>query len=196
MEATASTRYGVDKGAVPVSADVTLIKQTETAPSTYKAVTGLSTAAAALDAGAIWQRIENWIAYRWPKRPVTWIVEGSGLFVPPLADWTVTAIDVAGETWQETELRHNVTGIRLEGATYRVRAQVGSDDDLPAAVAEAYRRLAEYLAEVDSLAAGVTRFSEAIGPLTTSTTREAHAKAQALQLSGAADLLRPWRTAL
>lgn len=175
---------------------ITLLKQTETPPVAYKAVTGLSTAAAALDAGAIWQRIENWIAYRWPKRPVVWEVEGSGLFVPPLADWSVTTIEVAGQTWEEAELGYNVRGIWLEGATYRVRAQVGTDDDLPAAVAEAYRRLAEYTAEVDdSMPAGVTRFSEAIGPLTTTTTRAAHAKARALELSGAADLLRPWRLA-
>lgn len=174
---------------------ITLLKQTETPPAAYKAVTGLSTAAAALDAGALWQRIENWIAYRWPKRAVTWIVQGSGLFVPPLADWSVTTIELAGQDWEEADLGYDVTGIWLEGETYRVRAQVGSDDDLPTAVAEAYRRLAEYLAEVDSMPAGVTRFSEAIGPLNTTKTRLAHAKAQALQLSGAADLLRPWRLA-
>lgn len=172
-----------------------LLKQIETPPAAYKTVTGLSTAAAALPAGPIWQRIENWIAYRWPKRTVAWIVEGSGIFFPPLADWTVTTIERSGQTWEETDLGVGVTGIWLEGHTYRVTAQVGSDGDLPDAVAESYRRLAEYLAEVDFMPAGVTRFSEAIGPLTTTTTRAAHAKAQALQLSGAADLLRPWRTA-
>lgn len=176
--------------------DVTLIKQVETPPVTYKTVSGLSDKAQALDSGAIWQRIEAWISYRWPERPVTWIVQGCGLFVPPLADWSITTIEAAGQTWETTELAHDVTGIVLEGATYRITAQVGSDADLPALVAEAYRRLAEYLAEVDSsMPAGVTRFSEAIGPFTTTTTRAAHAKAQALQLSGAADLLRPWRTA-
>lgn len=172
-----------------------LLKQIETPPIAYKAVTGLSTAAAALDAGVVWQRIENWIAYRWTKRPVTWIVEGCGLFVPPLADWSITGIDKAGQEWEEADLGYGVTGIWLEGETYRVRAQVGSDDDLPAPVAEAYRRLAEYMAEVDCMPAGVTRVSESVGQLTSSMTRAATSKAQALQMSGAADLLRPWRTA-
>lgn len=173
-----------------------LIKQTETPPSAYKTVTVLSSAAAALDAGAIWQRIENWIAYRWPVRTVTWIVEGCGLFVPPLAQWDIDTIEKAGTAWTTADLVYNVTGVWLEGETYRVTAQVGSNDDLPDAVAESYRRLAEYLAEVDkTMPAGVMRFSDSIGPLTTTTTRATQAKAQALQLSGAADLLRPWRTA-
>ncbi|NYT67710.1 hypothetical protein [Pusillimonas noertemannii] len=172
-----------------------LLKQIETPPAAYKAVTGLSTAAAALDAGVVWQRIENWIAYRWPMRTVVWMVEGSGLFVPPLADWSIDTIEKAGKTWEEADLGYSVTGIWLEGATYRVRAQVGSDDDLPAAVAEAYRRLAEYMAEVDCMPAGVTRVTETVGQLSSSMSRAATSKAQALQMSGAADLLRPWRTA-
>lgn len=178
--------------------EVILHKQTELVPEEYKPVTGLSDAAAALDAGAIWQRIENWIAYRWPVRTVSWVVTGRGLFVPPLAEWAVLTIHQATSDamWEPVDLKHGAAGIWIEGGMYRVNADVGSNDDLPAAVAEAYRRLAEYLAEVDnSMPAGVTRFSEAIGPLTTTTTRAAHAKANALQLSGAADLLRPWRTA-
>lgn len=174
---------------------ITLLKQTETPPAAYKEVSGLSDKAQAVSVGAVWQRIENWIAYRWPVRAVTWEVEGSGLFVPPLADWSVTTIEVAGQTWEEAELGYNVRGIWLEGATYRVRAQVGSDDDLPAAVAEAYRRLAEYMAEIEGMKAGVTRHTVAVDSISRTITRNATAKAQALQLSGAADLLRPWRTA-
>ena len=49
-----------------------------------RARSALSTAAAALDADMIWQRIEAYIAHRWTERDVTWIVEGPGEWHPPL----------------------------------------------------------------------------------------------------------------
>jgi hypothetical protein len=172
---------------------VILLKQTETLPESYPTVTGLSAAAAALAPEVIWQRIENWIAYRWPERTVVWEVEGSGLFMPPLAQWQATKLEKAGETWNEIPLTVSAIGVHLDGGYYRVTAQVGSEN-APAAVVEAYRRLAEYLVQVDEVPAGVTRWSESLGPWSTSVSRVANAKAKALQLSGAADLLRPWRS--
>lgn len=169
--------------------------QTETPPASYPEVAGLSERAAALDPAALWQRIEAWIAYRWPARAVEWIVEGRGLWTPPLAQWTVTSVEQGHKSWQPVSLEQCVRGLWLEGAMYRITATVGSDDDPPAAVVEAFRRLAEYASEMDKVPAGLARESMAMGELSWSRTRVATAKAQGLHLSGAADLLRPWRLA-
>lgn len=173
-----------------------LLKQIEAAPAAYLAVPGLSTKAADLNHGAIWQRIENWIAYRWPVRAVTWIVQSDdgGFFCPPLADWTITAVEWAGVTWEPITAERSVLGVELPAGVYRVIADVGSPA-APEAVLEAFRRLAEYLAEADCMPVGVTRVSEGVGQLNSSMSRSQFYAARALQLSGAADLLRPWRHA-
>ena len=72
------------------------IEQVEVIPATYPAVTGLSVAAAALDPAMIWQRIEDYIAYRWTARAVVWTVEGPGEWEPPLTPSTVSAVEVWG----------------------------------------------------------------------------------------------------
>ena len=62
----------------------TTIKQTEAVPEAYPDVPDdSSTAAAALDADMMWQRIEAYIAHRWTERDVTWVVEGPGDWHPP-----------------------------------------------------------------------------------------------------------------
>ncbi|MEY8838078.1 hypothetical protein AB9K41_03445, partial [Cribrihabitans sp. XS_ASV171] len=63
--------------------------------------------------------------------------------------------------------------------------------DLPAAVSEAFRRLAEYFANGD--ADGKGREAIDIGPIKQEHERTAYWVARAMDLSGAADLLRPYK---
>jgi hypothetical protein len=76
---------------------------------------------------------------------------------------------------------------------YRFTATVGSNaGDVPAAVNEAFRRLAEYMAQKPGKA-GARSESIAAGSITISPSRSPSWMAQALQNSGAADLLRNYR---
>ena len=174
------------------------IKQTEAIPSSYPAVpSGLSTAAAALDSAMIWQRIESYTAFRWADRQVVWTVEGEGDWCPPLTPATVTAVEVwEALAWTATTPPASPYGgydFPGEGP-YRVTADVG-DGTAPAAVNEAFRRLAEYMAEGEKHP-GASSFSTSIGgAIDISETRNAAWMARALQNSGAADLLRPYRRA-
>ena len=71
------------------------IKQSEDAPANYPPTPpGLSSAAVALSAAVIWQRLENYLAYRWTARAVTWIVEGPGEWHPPLTPAAVSTVEV------------------------------------------------------------------------------------------------------
>ncbi len=76
---------------------------------------------------------------------------------------------------------------------YRFTGTAGEDDaDVPAIVQEAYRRLAEYFAEP---IAGIGVHSEAVPDIATIEYGSPTWRAQALQQSGAADLLRTFRRA-
>jgi len=66
--------------------------------------------------------------------------------------------------------------------------------DVPAAVSEAFRRLAEYLASATA-PTGVTSQTVTVGQLSEAVTLTPSHMARAIQLSGAADLLRPYRRA-
>ena len=173
-------------------------QQSEAIPASYPtAPSGLSTAAAALDASMVWQRIESYVAHRWTARAVIWIVEGAGDWCAPLTPATVSAT----ETWQNyawATATLNPTaygGYVLPGdGPYRFTASVGSGTP-PDAVLNAYRRLAEYMAEDTGTFSGATSESSDIGPVTLSVTRNQAWMARALQNSGAADLLRPYRRA-
>ena len=174
------------------------IKQTEAAPAAYPdAPEGLSTAAAALDPDMIWQRIEAYTAWRWSERAVTWIVEGCGDWQPPLMPATIgTVEDWRSDAWATVTLSPAaVGGYALPGGTYRITATVGDDDaDIPAAVLEAFRRLAEYMAAGKG-APGTTRERVTAGSVTVDKTRSAAWAAQAMENSGAGDLLRRYRRA-
>lgn len=167
-----------------------VLRQSEAAPASYPTVPGLSTAAAALDADALWQRLESYIAHRWTPREVTWTVRGPGEFVPWLTPATVTTT----ERWFDLEWQ-GVTpdpsplgGLMLPtGDVYRIIATVGSGDP-PAAVLEAYRRLAEYLASGEGKA-GASAYRFKVGDLEEDVERAPTWVARALQYSGAADLL-------
>lgn len=172
------------------------IKQTESLPASYPAVpSGLSAAAAALDGDAIWQRIEGYIAYRWTAREVVWIVEGDGDWCPPLGPLEVTAEEV----WQDgawtpaTVYASPFGGYRLTSqGPFRFTGTVGGGT-VPAAVNEAFRRLAEYLAEATETPAGASSYSYQLGDLQETIQRNPAHIAKAMQNSGAADLLRPYR---
>jgi len=76
---------------------------------------------------------------------------------------------------------------------FRVTATVGSDDEPPEAVLEAFRRLAEYLADEPDRSAASSYSVNMGGAIEESYNRNPAWVARALELSGAADLLRPYR---
>lgn len=176
-----------------------LIEQIESPPAAYPpAPSGLSTAAAALDNAVLWQRIELWVAHRWTARTVVWIMKGPGHFEPLLMPATITKAEVwRNDGWEEIVLPASpLGGLRMIGdGPYRFTATVGAAP-APAAVNEAYRRLAEYWAQASSadvLPAGVRAFSHSVGDVSVSVRGDANWQAKAVEGSGAGDLLRPYR---
>ena len=178
------------------------LKQTENPPEAWpESPAGLSAKAAALAAAFIWQRIESYTAYRTTEREVSWTVEGCGEWVPPLTPATIATTEIwQADTWQAIELRPSpLGGYVLPGeGPYRFTGTAGDDEaEVPADLAEAFRRLAEYMAaEVNPDHAGVRVVSESVPDVFTGSIERSPAwMAQALINSGAADLLRKYRRA-
>ena len=170
--------------------------QAESIPATYPTVTGLSAAAQALDADFLWQRIEAYTARRWTARNVIWMATGPGEWVPPLSPAEVVqAFAWNGAGWDEITLPPAPRGFELQGGRYKINATVGADETAPAAVLEAFRRLAEYVAADTLLPAGLRSYSANEGQLSETVSGDPARAARALQNSGAADLLRPYRRA-
>lgn len=176
---------------------IDLIKQYEAVPSEYPdAPSGLSTAAAALDADMIWARIESYTAHRFTEREVVWTLRGNGgdQFNPRLTPVVSSEAHYWDDQWESLTLLDGPLGLCLPfDGTYRITALVGAGD-VPAAVSEAFRRLAEYLAD-DPGTAGASSTSVAIGPIQETLDRNPAWVARAIQNSGAGDLLRPYRRA-
>jgi hypothetical protein len=170
------------------------IKQDEATPASYPAApSGLSAAAAAIDPAIVWQRIDAYTARRYAARAVTWVVEGPGEWVPPLAPATVSATEIwNGAAWEAVTLSPSpLGGYVLPGCgPYRFTASVGAGT-VPAAVNEAYRRLAEYLASAPQPAGVRQENVEGVGSFEYDLT----GVARAMERSGAGDLLRPYRRA-
>ena len=173
------------------------IKQTEAIPASYPSVTPRWVVEEvaednAPDPDQLWQRIESYIAHRWTARDVVWIVEGEGYWQPPLTPATVSAVEVwESYAWTETTPPASpYGGYEFPGdGPYRITASVGGGD-VPAAVQEAYMRLHEYSRGiVDSFKNEQAYIGGETSTIVTGWT------AKALQLSGAADLLRPYRRA-
>lgn len=173
------------------------IKQTEATPASYPSVTPRWVVEQAPedeipDNDQLWQRIEAYVSHRWTEREVVWIVQGSGEWVPPLIPATITAV----ETWRDnawiatTPNASPLGGYDFAGdGPYRVTASVGSGTP-PAAVQEAFRRLHEYSRGiVDSFKNEPAMMGDSENGVMSAWA------ARALQLSGAADLLRPYRRA-
>lgn len=160
----------------------------------------LSPAAAALDPAVIWARLETYICYRWQVRDVEWTVEGCGEWLPPLQPAVITGVTIWDDDTQWTPCNPvpSPRGYALKGfGPYRFAGTVGGDEKPPAVIAEAWRRLAEYLAapSVNGAVSGVAAIS--YGPMSISYHRRSAAyAATALQNSGAADLLRAYRIPL
>lgn len=175
----------------------TTIRQVEGAPASYPPTpSGLSTAAQALDADAIWQRIEAWIAWRFTERSVEWIVEGCGEWHPPLTPASIATVEVwKNDAWEAVTLSPSpMGGYCLPGGTYRFTGTVGGGT-VPEAVNEAFRRLAEYMAARTAAKAGVMSESIRAGSVSISRRSSPSAAAQAMSNSGAGDLLRSYRRA-
>ncbi|RVD61141.1 hypothetical protein [Mesorhizobium sp. M7A.F.Ca.ET.027.03.2.1] len=173
----------------------TTIKQTEGEPADYPdAPSGLSTAATALDPDMIWQRIEAYTAWRYTSRSIEWIVEGCGEWHAPLAPATISTVDIwQADAWQTATLSPSpVGGYCLPGGTYRFTGTVGSGTP-PAAVLEAFRRLAEYMAASKRGSPGTTREKVVAGSVQVDKSRSASWAAEAMANSGAGDLLRSFR---
>lgn len=174
-----------------------LLQEIEAIPAGYPATpSGLSTPAAALDAEMVWERIEAYTRTRYTAREVVWTVEGCEAenWTPPLSPVASHAAEKwEGGAWVAVTLADGPVGLCLPSdGVFRVTAQVGADDP-PAAVSEAFRRLAEYMAD-DTDRAGVSSYSLNMGgAIQESYTRTASHAARALQNSGAADLLRRYR---
>jgi hypothetical protein len=170
----------------------TTIKQTEGVPAAYPSTSP------AIELGDVaWQRVEQWIAWRYAPRSASWIVEGPGAWSPPLAPATLTTVEIwENGAWSAVTLpdASPFGGFMLTGAgPYRVTAVVGDDDaEVPAVVWEAVKRLAAYLASKPGKP-GARSESVTAGSVSISSSRSPTWMAAAMQNSGAADLLRGLR---
>jgi len=172
------------------------LKEIEEIPASYPVVTtNLSTAALMLDQPALWQRIEAYCRTRWTPRQVVWTVEGKGAWEAPLTPATLNTVEVWDKgAWAVCIPAASPLGeVELPGdGPYRITADVGGGN-APAAVFEAFRRLAEYLTD-DTDRAGVSSYSVNMGgAIEESYQRNPAWVARAMELSGAADLLRPYK---
>lgn len=146
-----------------------------------------------------WSRVEAYIAYRWTARTVRWTVRGPGCWAPDLTPATITASErFVNSAWESVTLDASWSGgFVLPGdSIFRFTATVGdaSPSDPPEDVQAALRRLDAYFAEAVERH-GVGRYEADLGGVRESFDRSATWQARALQLSGAADLLRPYRRA-
>lgn len=176
---------------------VDLLRKQEAVPATYPdPPDALTSNALALDHNMIWARIEAYVAHRWTAREVIWTVRGPGAWAPDLEPATITTIErFVSAAWEAVSLDAEWNGgVYLEGDfIYRVICTAGGGN-VPAPVEEAFRRLAEYWGEAPDRH-GAGRYEMQIGELQESFDRTPKWIAQAMQLSGAADLLRPYRRA-
>lgn len=174
---------------------IDLLAQSEAVPANHPGIpTGLSHAALSMSPSSIWARIEAYTCTRYTARAVAWTIEGRAgdEFTPPLGP----LVSYSAERWWDAEwtavdLLPGPLGLCLPSdGTFRITGQIGAGP-VPAPVMEAFRRLAEYSAEIGSPADGFTAAEDGEA----SFERAATWAARAIQNSGAADLLRPYRRA-
>lgn len=171
---------------------IEVLSQLEGTPETWPAIEGLTGDALA----TAWQRIEHYTAWRFAARSVVWRVDSSGgEWVAPLRP--VSALSAAiwtGEAFEAVTLAPAPGGWRIPCGRYELTGTVGAGP-VPEAVETAVARLAAYLAAEADGPAGVRSYSANVGQLSESWTRDAAHMGRAMQNSGAADLLRPYRRA-
>jgi hypothetical protein len=168
----------------------TIIAEHEAHPTSWPAipVDGLDLAGRA----AVWSRIESFIALRVAPREAVYTIAGPGAWRPRLRPFEIDLVERwDSDGWEAVTLPPEpLGGVELSAGTFRVTATVGSFGAPPADVLEAARRLAEYQVGIAGIGADVGPKELNIGELRVTSERW---PARALQLSGAADLLRPYR---
>ncbi|MEM6438548.1 MAG: hypothetical protein AAF763_02460 [Pseudomonadota bacterium] len=146
----------------------------------------------AVEMAAVWRRIEAWVSWRGPARSAAFTLEGPGEWRPPLHPFALLQAfrwDATSRIWMETTLPAAPLGYELDDGRWLVTGTAGNDDaPVPAEIYEAAQRLEEYMRGI----ANKNKDSFAYTELYQSR-RAARYAARALELSGAADLLRPWR---
>lgn len=172
------------------------LQQNEGTPASHPSIGGLSLAAGVLDQAFLWQRIEAWVAHRWSARSVTWIVEGPGQWVPPLAPFTLATSEEWGGDWDWHDVTLNPSplgGYELpHSGQFRFTGNVGGGA-VPADVTQAFTRLAEYVATESAGLAGASSYAVDMGQINENFRRSPAWMARAMEWSGAADLLRRYR---
>lgn len=172
------------------------VKQTEAIPASYPVVnTAGWKIVSDLNIAAVWQRIEAYTVHRFTSRAVEWVVEGPGEWCPPLRPAAIATVEIwTGTDWEAIAAIGSPLGYWLSNAgPYRFTGTIGGGD-LPETVKEAFRRLCEYLSQArPDAGAGVRSRTASLGPITESVVVDATWAARALEASGAADLLRPYR---
>jgi len=171
----------------------TTIDQSEEIPASYPVLDPVVS-------DSVWQRIEAYIAHRFTARVVTWVVEGPGEWLPPLAPATVSKVEIwTGAAWEDVTANASPSplgGYWLHGCgPYRFTATVGGGSpapEVPAIVAEAAQRLSVHFAAKPGKP-GATAESITAGSISISHRRSESWMAAAMQNSGAADLLRSYR---
>lgn len=137
---------------------------------------------------ATWARFEAWCSYRWGKREVVWLVHGGGTFRPPLLPAQLTRAERwENDAWEELAPTTGPFGLSFPDGAWRLTYQVGADH-VREDVLEAAQRYESYVAELAGMA-GASSMRDGDYAVT----RAATAMARALELSGAADLLRDYR---
>ena len=158
--------------------------QKEAIPATYPTA----------ESPALWARLEAYTAHRWTPRAVTWLLNGRGGWFAPVALAELVEADRgAGGAWEETTLSPAPMGYVMPCGRFKVIATVGADNAAPAVVLEAFDRLKAYVTAELGGVPGASTYSVNIGQLSESISRNPAFMARALDNSGAADLLRPYR---
>ena len=147
---------------------------------------------------AIWQRIEGWCAQRWTPRQVVWIVDGPGAWKPPLSPATITTTEI----WRNGAFEAKAPEVAPHGGLnllhcgpYRLTATVGADNPAPAIVMEAFQRLKGFAEADHGGLPGASSYGVTTGQISENFRRNPAFMARALEMSGAADLLRQYRRA-
>lgn len=172
-----------------------ILKESESNPVSYPVIMDVSERALMLDHVALWQRIEAYCRVRWTSRQVIWTIEGGGEWEAPLTPASVSLVEVwESGSWVEcTPAASPWGGYDLPGdGPFRITADVGGGA-VPAAVSEAFRRFAEYLADATDRAGASSYSINMSGAIEERYERNPAWVARAMDLSGAADLLRAWK---
>jgi len=149
------------------------------------------------DRDALWQRIEGYVAHRWTPRSVVWIVDGPGHWRAPLTPVSGLTAEVWNNgAYEAVTLEASpMGGVVLPVGTYRITATVGADNAAPEIVLQAFDRLRAYVEAEAVGVPGASSYSINLGQISESFRRNPAYMARALEMSGAADLLRNYRRA-